>query len=495
MVYKRIVQRGLLIVALCQFFLLANAQQILTLDKALEIANANSPSIKATLLSLERSEQTLKAQNAALKSSFSLNLTPFSYSKSRSFQELQSIWNTSETTESFGTFTISQPILPTDGTISLNNRFGWQDNKSEFTKNTESKSFSNNLYLSLNQPLFTYNKTKLNLKSLENDLENAELNYAMQKLNLEKQVTQMFYNVYFAQMQLTIAKDELANTQKTYELTQNNVEAGLAAKEELYQAEVNLATAKSSVQNNQVTLDNSKDSFKQYLGLNINDEITVMANVDTAPVQVDMAKAIDWGQKSRMELRQRQISIESAQFTMIQTKALNEFKGSMNLSVGIIGTDGSLPDIYDSPTSNPKVSVSFNIPLYDWGEKKARIAAQEASIETAKLNLSNQEVQITIDIRKSYRNLQNLVTQIEIAKQNEENSKRTFEINQEKYKYGDLSGMDMNLYQTQLSSKSLSLAQAKIDYKIELLNLKILSLYDFEKNEPVVPEKLINQKK
>lgn len=495
MVYKRIIQRGLLIVALCQFFLLANAQQILTLNSALEIAYANSPSIRATLLSLERSEQSLKAQNAALKSSFSLNVTPFSYSKNRSFQDFQSVWNTSETTQSFGTFTVSQPILPTDGVISLNNRFGWQNNKSESAGNTANKSFSNNLYLSLSQPLFTYNRTKLNLKSLENDLENAQLNYAMQKLNLEKQVTQMFYSVYFSQMQLSISKTELENTQKSYELTKNNVDAELAAQEELYQAEVNLASAKSSVQNNQVNLDNSKDSFKQYLGLDINQEITVMADVNFTPVPVDMAKAIEYGQKSRMELRQRQISIESAQFTMIQTRAQNEFKGNLDLSVGIIGTDSHLPDIYQTPTSNPKVSVSFNIPLYDWGEKKARIAAQEASIESAKLNLSNQEIQITLDIRKVIRNLQNLVTQIDIAKQNEENSKRTYEINLEKNKYGDLSSMDLNLYQTQLSSKSLTYAQSLIDYKIELLNLKIQSLYDFEKNEPVVPEKLINEKK
>ena len=495
MFYKRIIQRGLLIVALCQFFLLANAQQILTLDNALEIAKSNSPSIKATLLSLERSEQSLKAQNAALKSSFSLNLTPFSYSKSRSFQDYQSVWNTSESTQSFGTFTIAQPILPTDGTISLNNRFGWQDNKSESAGNTSNKSFSNNLYLSINQPLFTYNRTKLNLKSLENDLENAQLNYAIQKLNLEKQVTQMFYNVYFAQMQLSISKDELDNTQKSFDVTKNKVDAGLAAEEELYQAEVNLASAKSTVQNNQVNLDNTKDQFKQYLGMNINDEISVMTDINFTPVPVDMAKAIEYGQKSRMELRQRQISIESSQFTMIQTRALNEFKGSLDLSVGIIGTDSHLPDIYQTPTSNPKVSVSFNIPLYDWGEKKARIAAQQASIETAKLNLSNQEIQITLDIRQVCRSLQNLVSQIDIAKQNEENSQRTYEINQEKYKNGDLTSMDMNLYQTQLSSKKMTYAQSLIDYKIELLNLKIQSLYDFEKNEAVIPEKLINQKK
>jgi outer membrane protein TolC len=196
-----------------------------------------------------------------------------------------------------------------------------------------------------------------------------------------------------------------------------------------------------------------------------------------------------------MELRQRQISIESAQFTMIQTRALNEFKGSLDLSVGIIGTNGLLTDIYKTPTSNPKVSVSFNIPLYDWGEKKARIAAQQASIETAKLNLSNQEIQITLDIRQSCRSLQNLVNQIDIAKQNEENSQRTYEINQEKYKNGDLTSMDMNLYQTQLSSKKMTYAQSLIDYKIELLNLKIQSLYDFEKNESVIPEKIINLKK
>jgi hypothetical protein len=41
----------------------------------------------------------------------------------------------------------------------------------------------------------------------------------------------------------------------------------------------------------------------------------------------------------------------------------------------------------------------------------------------------------------------------------------------------------------------MAYAQALIDYKIELLNLKIQSLYDFEKNEAIVPENLIQKKK
>jgi outer membrane protein len=43
----------------------------------------------------------------------------------------------------------------------------------------------------------------------------------------------------------------------------------------------------------------------------------------------------------------------------------------------------------------------------------------------------------------------------------------------------------LNLYQSQLSSKKISMAQAQINYKMELLNLKIAFLYDFEKGMAV----------
>lgn len=494
MLVKKLIHRGLMLVILCQLLLSANAQQILTLERALDIARSNSPDLRRSLLNLERSEQSLKAQNAALKSNFSLNVTPISYDKTRAFDTYNAKWNTSETTRSQGTFTISQPVLPTDGTISLVNNFGWQNSYSENAFNLQPKTFSNNLYLSIAQPLFTYNRTKLTLKELELDLENAKLNYAMQQLNNEKQVTQFFYNVYLAQMSLAISQDEFANTQKSYEITQNKVTAGIAAKEELYQAELNFATAKSSVQNDQVVLDNYKDQFKQYIGMDIMEDITVMTDVAPSHVAVDVKKAIEHGLNTRMELRQREIDIESSQFDLIRTRSLNEFRGDVNLSVGIIGVNENLEDIYQNPTNNPRVSVSFNVPLYDWGEKKARIKAQEAVIQTQQLNQSEQKKQITLDIRRVYRNLQNLVNQIDIASQNEKNAQLTYEINLERYANGDLTSMDMNLFQTQLSQKKMAYAQALIDYKIELLNLKIQSLFDFEKNEAIIPENIIKKK-
>jgi outer membrane protein len=55
--------------------------------------------------------------------------------------------------------------------------------------------------------------------------------------------------------------------------------------------------------------------------------------------------------------------------------------------------------------------------------------------------------------------------------------------------------MDLNLFQNQLSSKKIAYAQALIDYKIELLNLKVQTLYDFERGIGIVPEELIKKSK
>lgn len=229
--------------------------------------------------------------------------------------------------------------------------------------------------------------------------------------------------------------------------------------------------------------------------MDIFEEISVMTDVAVTPIEVDGKKALDHGLASRMELRQRQISVETSQFDMLAVKATNEFRGDMTLSMGLSGDNPTLTDIFDKSTKSPRVSLAFNVPVFDWGERKARIRAQEAVINSQKLNLTNQETQIKLDIRQVIRNLSNLKNQIGIALQTQKNSQLTYDINLERYKNGDLTSMDLNLYQVQLSNNKMTYAQSLINYKIELLNLKIQSLFDFTTNEAIVPEKFVKEYK
>jgi outer membrane protein TolC len=219
--------------------------------------------------------------------------------------------------------------------------------------------------------------------------------------------------------------------------------------------------------------------------MNLDEDIQLSTDLDVREVVVDLDKAVEFALDSRMELRQRNIDIERSYFDLERTKSQNEFRADLQLTLGIFGDNEQFSKIYETPTNNPSVGLSLNIPIFDWGERKARVQAQEVSIRSQQLELKEDQKQIRMDIRRSYRSIQTQMPRIEIARKSVENAERTYDINLERYVNGDLSGIELNQFQNQLSSKKIEYARALINYKTQLLDLKILTLFDWERQEPV----------
>ncbi len=466
------------------------AQEILTLEKALEIAFEHSPSLIQSKLSLEQRQLNLKAQDASLKSQFSLDVNPFNYTRNNQYDSYNSRWYANESMSSSASLGIRQPIKWTDGTISLINDFSWQD-ASNRTDNRKNTSFNHNLSLRLEQPLFTYNRTKMQLKELEYALENAKISYAMQELNIEKQVTTQFYNVYQKQKDLNNAREEYNNQKQNYDIIKNKVEADLVAKEELFQAEVNMATSESSVYSAEINYENAKDNFKILLGMPLDEDVMVLPNTGINTIEVNSNDAVRYALEQRMEIRQKQITLEEDVFNIIRAKAENEFKGSISARIGLDALAGKIKNMYDSPTDNEQIGISLNIPIFDWGAKKARMKSSELAMESNQIDFDEQKKNITLEVRQICRNLPTLVRQIDIKKKSIENAEHTYEINLEKYRTGNLTGMELQQYQTQLTNAKQEYTNALISYKLELLNLKIQTLWDFENNKSYLPVDLL----
>jgi len=470
--------------------------ETMTLEDALNIAFSQSPTIKQVEFSLSASEHNLKANQASLKSQFSLTLTPYRYSRQLSLNEYNSQYYTSEYTQSGAELSIVQPIKWTDGTFSVSNSFYWDESFSETNRtffdgmggfydsvvSITNSQYNNSLMIRYNQPLFTYNRTMMMQKQLKLELENAQINYALNKLQIENNVTQYFLSLYHDDKAVEIAKEDYANSQESYEIIQRKVEAGISAKEELYQAELSMASSRASLEDSQLQYANALDNFRIYIGLPLDKEINVDADVRKLFVKVELDKAIEHGIQHRMELRQREIFIQNAMDALIQTAANNEFEASVDLSYGLTSNNEKFENTFEKPNKNQSISVILNVPLFDWGKKKHQIASSQANVERQRLNAEEERKDIILQIRRAYRSLQNQETQVEIAEANVRNARLTYELNLERYKNGDLSSKDMSFYQTQLSSKQLGEVQALINYQVKLLDLKIQTLFDFENN-------------
>jgi outer membrane protein TolC len=112
--------------------------------------------------------------------------------------------------------------------------------------------------------------------------------------------------------------------------------------------------------------------------------------------------------------------------------------------------------------------------------------AAQSTVEKSKLSYDQEKNAIIIAIRQVYRSLQNQMVQVDLQRQNVRTAQLTYDINLERYQNGDLTSMDLNLFQNQLSQRKIGLVNAMISYKMDLIDLKIESLWDFEQNRPVV---------
>jgi outer membrane protein TolC len=488
--------RNLMILALVLFQLTGlRAQVLMDMEKALDIAILNSPTMQQVELDLIRNQELLNAQRARLKSQFGLELNPFEYERVNRFDRRTSEWFLNESASSTGTFSINQRILPTDGTISLYNTFWYDYNNSTSAGAVDpiSRTWNNRLYLQLTQPIFTYNRTKVELARVELSYETALLTYLLQKLSLERNVAQTFYAVYSMQMRLDIANEELKNNQASHEITRNKVEGGLQALEELYQSEVNLATSRSSVYTAELNLLNAMDELKVVIGMPLTDEFELLAVIKADSVDIDPDMALNHALKHRMELRQRAIQIENSMFNLLEAKTTNEFAGSISASFGITANNEDLSQLFDNPTNTPSVGLTLNIPIFDWGERKSEIKAAEADIKSTEIDLEIEKIDIQVNVRSIIRSIKNLENQIIIQEKTVDNAVLTYDINLERYKNGDLTSLDLGIIQSQLSDNKMALTNAIIDYKLELLNLKIQTLYDFEYQVSIIPEELLEE--
>ena len=457
----------------------------LVLDRALGMAFDRSPTMRDARHNLEINRRNLQAQHAALKSRFGLSVTPYEFTKDRVFSDLTSQYNTQKQTHLGARFGIEQPVEFTDGTLSVVQSIDWREASSGFAGGGMRSTYSNQLLLSYSQPLFTYNRTKLNLERLGLALESAQLSHAIQRLQIESQVTKRFLDLYLKQKNVEIASEELKNATERYEIIESKVRAGITAREHLLQADLTRANAAGNLQNAQLQYANALDEFKMLLGMPLDEELSVVARIRKELVEVDLRQAIHQGLTNRMELRQQDIAIQNAMQTLTTTDGENEFEGSVNVSFGLTGTDRDLGRTYDDPSRNQRLSLTFNIPLFDWGEKEHRMASAQESVFRSELSASQERKRITADIRQAHRNLLTQKTQIEIAEKNVVNARLTYEVNLERYRNGDLSSKDIADYQNQLSREQINEVGVLINYRLALLDLKIHTLYDFISDEPV----------
>ncbi|WEK33552.1 MAG: TolC family protein [Candidatus Pseudobacter hemicellulosilyticus] len=380
-------------------------------------------------------------------------------------------------------FGISQQLPFTGGTISLNTDLARFDDFEAKRKQYNGTP----VYLQFNQPLFAVNTLKWNRLIEPMKYEEAKRQFVAEKENIAQQVTSLYFIVLTAQSNIDIAQSNLLITKENYAIEKKRIDLGTTTEDKLLQLE--LQSLKSKQELDRATYDYTiaQLNLKTYIGCQEEGEL-ILKEPEYIPVlNISLPDALSYAKKNRPEFIAFQRKLKEAQRDVAVAKAAKQ-QVSLVASYGLNNIGGQVGDVYQNPNNQQRFSIGFNIPILDWGRRNARYNTAKAMEKLAETTNEFDEVNINQAITTLIKNIELLGANITLAQKTAAVAQRRYTIAHGLYQLGKLTVTDLSLAQSEKDNSQRNYINALRDFWDGYYLLRKLTLFDFEKQAPLLSQ-------
>ena len=303
-------KRNLLVSLLMGFALAGHAEtenlRQITYDEAIHIALGESYTVKYYKEDMDATRYSYLYTKAQFKPL--LNFDFFTPSWTESLTEISQadglpVYNSTGSLQVGGNLNFTY-VLPTGGNFALSSKMYWENYRTTLSQRDYEELERDQVYsrfaLSFNQPIFTANKLKENMKVAELDYKKSTCYFTRIQMDIVYNVTESFYTVYKLAYEHKINQDRLVNSREAYRITKLKQETGNLPEGEMLIAEITVAQDEARVMESEGKLAAAKDQFKLLIGLDLKEEIDLKADMEFEAFIVDMQLAIDEAVRNRM---------------------------------------------------------------------------------------------------------------------------------------------------------------------------------------------------
>jgi outer membrane protein TolC len=371
-------------------------------------------------------------------------------------------------------FGLQQPIQWTGGMIYVNSSYNYFNNITDDTRQWNGAPFN----IFVNQPLFAFNPYKWDRKIEPIRYEESKREYAESMEQISSEAVGAFFNVLQAQINSQIAKFNLANNDTIYKIEQGRYNIGTTSQDKLLQVELQLLRSKQDVAQADLDLQTASLQLRTFIGLRNNERFDL--NLPDAIPQFDITEeeALQFAKQNRaafIAFERRKIEAEQA---VAQARG-ERYQVGLTASYGTNNVGGALGDLYQNPARQQMANVTFNVPLVDWGRRKALMRTAIANKRLNDYVIAQDEVTFEQEILTQVRQFEMLRLQIEITKKADEVALERYVVAQNRYLIGKMDITNLNNALVEKDNAKRSYIEALKSFWTAYYDLRRFTLYDF----------------
>ncbi len=412
--------------------------EVITLDKAIDLALLNNREAKNARLEVGKSDDRTAAARTHLLPVFKLNAG------------VTKPLSTFDTTFEKGVF----GTAPTEDTVI-----------------TSSTNPTAAIIGQIQQPLSQLHRIKLQIKQQEMATEISRAQLSATEQALVNEVKRSYYAILQSQGAAQAAEANIKLYRELDRVTGEYVVQQVVLKTEHMDVQTRVAKAEYELMSIQNQLLAQKEQLNHLLGRDVRTEFAVSSADETALAvmrETDLISARERALEHRPEIREARLRIGQAKLDKRIKKS--EFIPDVSLTANYATTFSYSNFV---PRSLSGVGVQVEWEVFDWGRKKREVAEREKSISEANNSLADVESQVVMEVNTRFRQMQESRQLLKVAKLAQTQARANVQLISYKYR------LDAVLLKDVLQAQTV-LANSDFDYQKALLAFWTAKA-DFEK--------------
>ncbi|HEY2904813.1 MAG TPA: TolC family protein [Vicinamibacterales bacterium] len=463
----------------------AHAQQAITLKQAIEMAQSKGPLARAATAQREAARQRDRAFNARLRPQISLTGSVPSYQRAIT-PVLQPDGTTlytplQQTSSSLG-LTMTQQLPLTGGQLSI----GSSLSQLQLSGSQQYKSYTTVPYqISLQQPLFRPNETRWNDQEQALNIDISETQYLEARENIAIATTNAFFAFYSARINLNNSVANAAVNDTLYTLNKGRFEVGKIGENDLLQSELALLRARAAVDQARLDFDRTLSALRIAVSVAPSAPLDVTVTPDVPDFQVDTLLAVRQALHNQSQVRLNEFSDVDANRRVAEAKLSGGPGASVTASYGVNQTAGVLNQAYQSPLESQAFALSLSTPVFLFGAHSADVQAAQASREAVQSNNKLSVANIEQGARFAALGFEQAQRGLSISAKADTVGSKRYEVAYNRYVIGKINYADLYIAQQEKDAALQAFVAALQQYWLSYYQLRLLTLYDFEKGAPI----------
>jgi outer membrane protein TolC len=371
-------------------------------------------------------------------------------------------------------FSLVQPIQWTNGTLFVNSSYNYFQNYTTSTSGWSGVPVN----IAYNQPLFAYNPLKWAKRIEPIRYEESKRDYAESMEQIARDGSTFFFNVLQEQINLQIAQFNLANNDTIYKIEQGRYNIGTTSEDKLLQIELQLLRSRQDVAQAKLDFQTASLLLRTFIGLRNNESFELRVPDEIPLFGIDESEALTYAKETRSAFIAFQRRRFEAADAVAQAKG-QRYQASISASYGLNNSAAYLGDLYYKPDQQKVANLSFNIPLVDWGRRKALMKTANANKKLNDYIIDQDQVTFEQEVLTKVRQFEMLRLQIEITKKSDEVALARYNVAQNRYLIGKTDILNLSTALREKDEAKRSYVQALKSFWTSYYDLRRLTLYDF----------------